>query len=139
MMYRHAPPHGSGCGRMTDGIGPVNPRTGTDGVRAAAHDGARTALLAVFLLVRRSACEPPLGSVCWRQAKSEAISVTEGNGTRASNTGGLPVCLNLPGRLLPLQIIVVCQGDCVRPSDCLDHIAVGAEIGVRCLGTPGAL
>ena len=32
--------HSSGYGRMTDGIGPVNPRTGTDGVRDAAPDAA---------------------------------------------------------------------------------------------------
>jgi hypothetical protein len=41
IVCRRAPLHSSGYGRMTDGIGPVNPRTGTDGVRGAAPDAAR--------------------------------------------------------------------------------------------------
>jgi hypothetical protein len=41
---------------MTDGIMPVNPRTGTDGVRAAALDAALGALLlTLFMSVRRQA------------------------------------------------------------------------------------
>src|SRR5260370_41770316 len=35
IVCRRAPLHSSGDGRMTDGIGPVNPRTGTGGVRGA--------------------------------------------------------------------------------------------------------
>src|SRR6266481_5633083 len=61
-VCRHAPLHSSGDGRMTDGIGPVNPRTGTDGVRGAAPLMRPGSLLALLIPAGFLADTPGTGS-----------------------------------------------------------------------------